>query len=266
MAKHLAKETKASTMATLLQLKTGDLKAAAQKLWLDMCAPTCDGVQIPDDVYRAWEEGAASDIEFIIGIPTNERQVVRSIVGNQNYSYYIPMGMAEIRGNIDDALAEALQAYIKAQSPSLGKLEVKSTLLEHWNALCVYHSAVKLSAGGSKVHLMYWDEKPLIEKLGSGTVVAAATLLGNDVASQIYGSVVNEDLSEILQCLLHKYISGNALQLYTNEIKGIDALDWKAFPQALIVSDGSILCDTIEDRITQPKELLLNNTSEQAQP
>ena len=266
LAKHLAKETKASTMATLLQLKTGDLKAAAQKLWLDMCAPTCDGVHIPDDVYRAWEEGAASDIEFIIGIPTNERQVVRSIVGNQNYSYYIPMGMAEIRGNIDDALAEALQAYIKAQSPSLGKLEVKSTLLEHWNALCVYHSAVKLSAGGSKVHLMYWDEKPLIEKLGSGTVVAAATLLGNDVASQMYGSVVNVDLSEILQCMLHKYISGNALQLYTNEIKGIDALDWKAFPQALIVSDGSILCDTIEDRITQPKELLLNNTSEQAQP
>ena len=266
LAKHLAKETKASTMATLLQLKTGDLKAAAQKLWLDMCAPTCDGVQIPGDVYRAWEEGAASDIEFIIGIPTNERQVVRSIVGNQNYSYYIPMGMAEIRGNIDDALAETLQAYIKAQSPSLGKLEVKSTLLEHWNALCVYHSAVKLSAGGSKVHLMYWDEKPLIEKLGSGTVVAAATLLGNDVASQMYGSVVNVDLSEILQCMLHKYISGNALQLYTNEIKGIDALDWKAFPQALIVSDGSILCDTIEDRITQPKELLLNNTSEQAQP
>jgi para-nitrobenzyl esterase len=82
----------------------------------------------------------------------------------------------------------------------------------------------------------------------------------------MYGSVVNVDLSEILQCMLHKYISGNALQLYTNEIKGIDALDWKAFPQALIVSDGSILCDTIEDRITQPKELLLNNTSEQAQP
>ena len=98
---------------------------------------------------------------------------------------------------------------------------------------------------------MYWDEKPLIEKLGSGTVVAAATLLGNDVASQMYGSVVNEDLSEILQCLLHKYISGNALQLYTNEIKGIDALDWKAFPQALIVSDGKVQCGPIEDLLPE---------------
>ena len=66
---------------------------------------------------------------------------------------------------------------------------------------------------------------------------------------------MNADLSEVLQRLLHKFICADALQLYTNEIPGIDELDWKAFPQALIVSDGNMVCDTIEDRITKVKGL-----------
>ena len=87
---------------------------------------------------------------------------------------------------------------------------------------------------------MYWDEEPVIEKLGSGSVDAAASLLGNDEALQMYGSVMSEDLSSVLQLLLVKFIKGNALQLYQNEITGVDAFDWKAFPHALIVSDGEI--------------------------
>ena len=93
------------------------------------------------------------------------------------------------------------------------------------------------------MHLIYWDEDPLIEKLGTGTIDAAATLLGNSDALQIYGSVMKSDLSQVLQSMLHKFISGDVLELYHNEIAGIDAFDWKAFPKALIVSDGKVKCD-----------------------
>ena len=104
----------------------------------------------------------------------------------------------------------------------------------------MYQSASILSKNGNDVHLMYWDEKPLIESLGSGTVDVAAVLLGNTDSLQMYGNVMNEDLSNVLQKLLQKYVNGNALRLYPNEIKGFDAIDWKAFPHALIVSDGEI--------------------------
>lgn len=57
---------------------------------------------------------------------------------------------------------------------------------------------------------------------------------------------MNQDLSEILQSLLYKFVNGNALRLYPNEIRGVDAIDWKAFPAALIVSGGELHCDTIE--------------------
>ena len=96
---------------------------------------------------------------------------------------------------------------------------------------------------------MYWDEKPLIENLGSGTVDAVATLLGNAEALEMYGSVMNADLSETLQALLLKYVRGDDLRLYPNEIKGVDAVDWEAFPRALIVSDGKLHCKRIENRI-----------------
>ena len=46
---------------------------------------------------------------------------------------------------------------------------------------------------------MYWDEKPLIENLGSGSVDAATALLGNRGALEMYGSVMDADLSEVFQ-------------------------------------------------------------------
>lgn len=96
---------------------------------------------------------------------------------------------------------------------------------------------------------MYWDEKPLIENLGSGSVDAAAALLGNRGALEMYGSVMDADLSEVLQQLLYKYVIGTTPTLYPNEIKGVDAVDWKSFPKALIVSDGKLQCDPVEDKI-----------------
>ena len=256
LARNLLKETGTTTMAELYRLDTETLKAAAQKLWQNLCAPTCDGTWIPADVFQACRDGAASDIEFIVGIPSNEMQVLRSVIGDQNYADGVSAAVADIQKYMDEAAAGAVKAYIEAQTASLSALEANSKLIEQWNALSIYRTAVKLAKGGNKVYVMYWAEKPLIENLGSGTVDAAAALLGTGEALQMYGSVMNEDLSETLQALLQKYVNGQALQLYPNEIRGVDAVDWKVFPRALIVSDGKLVCDTIEDRITEVEGLL----------
>ena len=255
LAKHLLKETQTASMEELLRLDTETLKDAAQKLWMDMCAPTCDGILIPVDVYTAFQEGAASGIEFIIGTTSGQMQVLRSFIGGQNYEDAISAAVDNLQSYTDASVADAVREYIDGQTKSSTALEAKSKLVEQLNALSFYLSAVKLAAGGSKVHLLYWDEKALIENLGSGTVDVAATLLGNDDALQMYGSVMNANLSETLQSLLHKFIRGDALQLYRNEIVGIDGFSWKAFPQALIVSDGKLQCDTIENRIAEAKVL-----------
>ena len=256
LAKDLLKETGAATMAELLRLDTETLKDAAQRLWQNMCAPTCDGVLIPADVYRAFEDVCAFDSELIVGIPSQIAQVFKSFVGNQNYIDAIFAAMADLQNYMDDSTANAIRAYIETQTAASSDLEAKSKFVDQWLALCLYRTAARLSRGGNHVRLLYWDERPLIEKLGSGTVDVVATLLGNGEALQMYGSVMNAELSETLQTFLHKYVTGEVLELYRNEIGGLDAFEWKTFPQALIVSDGKLLCDTLEERITEVKGLL----------
>jgi len=256
LAKALLKETNTSTMEELLQLDTQALKDALQRLWMNMCAPTCDGKLVPKQVYEAYRNGAASGIEFIVGITSGEMQVFRSSVGSKNYEDAVNAAVDNLQGYLDGSIAEAVRAYIEAQTSASSELEAKSKLVGQWIAMGIYLVAAKLSQGGNKVHMMYWDERALIENLGSGTADVLATLLGNGEALQMYGSVMNKDLSEMLQALLQKFVSGDALQLYRNEISGFDGLDWKAFPQALIVAGGKLTCDNIEDRITEVKGLL----------
>ena len=256
LAKNLLKETHTTTMPELLQLKTETLKDAAQRLWKDMCAPTCDGTWIPADVYQALQDGAASGIEFVIGFPGNQAMVFRSLVGDRKYEDALSATAAEIKEAMEGTLSSAKQEETEAQTaPSAGRDE-KTKLVEQGLALTIYRTAVKLIKGGNPVHMIYWGEKPLIDNLGSGTVDAAAVLLGNDDALQMYGSVMNADQSEILQNLLRKFVHGDDLELYPNEIRGIDAFEWKAFPGALIVSDGKLKCEMIEDRVIDLKSLL----------
>ena len=119
----------------------------------------------------------------------------------------------------------------------------------------MYLSAIQLAEGGNKVRLMYWDVKPLIENLGAGTVDAVSTFFGNSKTSQMYGNVLDPAISEILQRCLKKFISGESLQLYNNEIKGVKAVDWKNFPCALIVSNKKFQCAPIEDKLTEIESL-----------
>ncbi|MCR5405033.1 MAG: carboxylesterase family protein [Butyrivibrio sp.] len=253
LAKELLRETGASSMEELVQTQTDTLKEAAQRLWQNMCAPTCGGALLPADVYSACEEGAASGIDFIIGIPKNEAQNVRSIVGDQNFEEALSVVVSDIKNSTDSIISSEIDEYIRAQAELSNETAAKSKVLEQWNALYIYRIANSLSKGGNSVHLLYWNEKPLIENLGSGTIDVLATMLGNSEAAQMYGSVVNADLSEVLQSLLIKLINGADLQLYPNEIKGVGGIDWEVFPKALIVEDEKLICDTLEDRLTQIK-------------
>ena len=67
----------------------------------------------------------------------------------------------------------------------------------------------------------------------------------------MYGNVLDSAISEILQHFLKKFISGEAMSLYNNEIKGVKDIDWKEFPSALIVSNKNFKCAPIEDRLCE---------------
>ena len=80
--------------------------------------------------------------------------------------------------------------------------------------------------------------------------------MGNRKAVQTYGNVLNPDIAKTLQKLFWKFGNEDEMRLFNNEIKGISAIDWKEFPQALIVSEESFQCEAIADKLTDVKCLL----------
>lgn len=253
LTRSLLRETQTTTMEELVRLEPEALQEAAQKIWRNwgMSAPLLDGRLVPADMYRAYQESAAAGIEFIVGVPSDEIRVFRSFVGGQGYKVLLDSVLADNQKKLDERRVVAVREYIERQTALSSEIEAKAEVLDQLIALEVYRAAMKLVEGGNKVHLMYWCQEPLLENLGSGTVDVLATLLGNEDELEMYGGVIDKDLSEILQTLLHKFVIGDALQLYRNEVYGIDALDWEPFPKALVVSDNRCSCDTIEDKLTE---------------
>lgn len=266
LAAKLLQETSAKNMEELQQLSTEQLKKVSQKLWKDLSVPTCDGKLIPADVFTAFQKGAASGIEFIIGIPNNERQVFQSFIGREKveevlvtYWDFTAKVITDLLHDFDDSYApdtQTLNDYVKELSATESELEVKMKLYEMGYVLSMYLCGKRLAESGSKVHLFYWDEKPLIENLGSGTVEVATALFGNKETARAYGNAVDADIAEILRNFLKKFVCGEGMQIFNNEIRGVDAIDWKKFPKALIVSDKKIRCGQVKDKLTEVTSVL----------
>jgi para-nitrobenzyl esterase len=211
LAEALLKETSTTTMEELQKLSTERLKEAAQKLWINAAATTCDGKLIPKDTFKNYHKLASKDIEFVVGIPHNETQIYKSFVGQQIYEYLVTKRVEEILSCLDKSTAQAVQNYIKNHSANITEFEAKAKLCEQWYALCMYVSAMQLSKAGNKVRLMYWNVKPLIENLGAGTVAVALAFFGNNTASQMYGNVLDSNISKIFQAFMKKFMKGELM-------------------------------------------------------
>ena len=260
LAKKLLQETSTATMEELMQLSTEQLKEASQKLLMGLflSGPVRDGKLISADVYEAYRNGTATDIEFLIGVASNERKIYRSFVGNQTYGDFISSELNVILRYLDEVSppdAQAIRAYVREQAATVPEVEAKAKAVEQCSALGVYLSARKLAEGGNKVYPLYWNVKPLLENLGSGTVDVASAFLGNSDGAQLYGNVLDADISEVLRGFLVKFLRGDAIRFYNNEIRGVSAIEWERFPKALLVSDKGLRCGPVEDKLTEIKGL-----------
>lgn len=55
---------------------------------------------------------------------------------------------------------------------------------------------------------------------------------------------------------MKKFMKGESVQLYNNEIKGVEALDWEESPKALIMSNENFQCKVLENQLTEIKRLI----------
>ena len=235
------KAASASNMEELLALSEDEIVTLTQKLKSDLLAPKCDGELIPKDVYEAYIQGKAKHIQFILCASKDISNIYSSSIGRgfgeKTISYLLERDISKLNPSV----AEKLKSYILDETMRIGKAKAEARFANLWmdQVSMILLSSV-IQQGGSSVRSAYWNVDSVIKELGAGDVNFINTLLSGNDAELAYGNVVKESIREILQSLIAKFISGDKLELYNNEVDGVEAIKWEPFPSMLTISNDEI--------------------------
>ena len=257
LAAALLKEASASCMEDLLKLSQGEIARLTQSLKGYLTVPKADGRRIPGNVIKEYRTGAAKDIRFILCASKDSANSYGSSVG-RGFSEKVVSAMIEkIMKELSPEAAEILRRMIEDRTERIGKAKAEAEFVNLWlDHAGLVRMSENLTAGGSKVHALYWNVDPVINNLGAGDVNMVSTVLGNIEAAQAYGSVVSDSIQSILQTLIVKFIRGEEPDLFNNEIDGVGAVRWDVSPDILEVTDDKVVLKPVGDTLKEAKEML----------
>ena len=248
-----------SCMEELLALPEEKIAALTQELSAYMTTPDCDGRLIPKEVYKACQNGAAGSISFILCGARDMAAAYSAAIGRDNcedlFADIFEVIFHEYSVTRPE-LTEKLVSIFAEKEANVGKAKAEAELLNLIDHMSFLELAEDLRSGGSSVRAMYWDMDAVIESLGVSDVNIVSTFLGNSEFGVSYGSVVDETVRDILQTLVLKFIHGEAPELYTNEIKGVDEINWEVYPDVLVVSKDDIQLQSAGTALKDAKKLL----------
>lgn len=230
----LFEEFNAENISDLEKITTEQLRDFIGKYYGILELPPRGNKLVPADVAKSYLDGEASDIEFIFGISADDvsgwkAMLVGDVSLDEMTDAYYKSILSSISSEKGDKLGAILQKYIDS---GLDKYEAKRALLgDFLYKACVLRDCVNLAKGGSKVKVFYWDVKGDIEKFAANSVSMITTILGNKEIAEQLGYINASDITEITQGLIGKYIHGENVELFKNEIKGVNEIKWDDFAE-----------------------------------
>lgn len=238
--KQFIKDFDVSCADDLLKIPESDLADYFQSNPWISCIPNRDGKLIPSDIEKAFADGKADGICFIFGTSKDEMNAIRSSdPANQKW-------LTEKLEHIfesEDGSAEAVKQIYTEAKKKYGEEKAVNLALEYWYAEEGTNILLdKLRSRGNTAYHFFFDLNAVIEKLGSGSLGMIATILGNKDAAEKYGTIVNEDVMLILQALIVKFLRDEEMELFNNEISGVNALQWEACPKTMNISENGFEC------------------------
>ena len=257
IASELLKATGASNMDDLLAIEESTLSTLTQDLQSFMAPPKCDGKLIPADIYEAYKNGIAKDIQFILSAAEDTASAYSASVGRglseDLFAYYIEM----ICKHQKPEMSEKLKKLIADETKRIGKAKAEARFLNLFlDHIGMVQLSEALQSGGCSVRNMYWNVDAVIKDLGISDVNIVSTVLGNQEAANSYGSVVNDSVRDVLQALIVKVILDEAPELYNNEVDGVSAIKWSQYPDILAIGKKEIRLQSVEDALSDAMELI----------
>lgn len=186
-----------------------------------------DGRLVPQDVENAYLNGAASDVEFVFGIAADDASGWQAMLAGEIPSDEVVETYFEILNNFIGA--EKADTFLrKYKQPEMSVTDAKRALLtDFFYKAAVLHDCRTLTRGGSKVRCFYWDVKGDIEKLTANSASMVTAILGNSKIAEQMGYLNDQSITEIMQAFVGKFIHGQSLSFFKNELKGFPEINWK---------------------------------------
>lgn len=253
-ASELLKAANVADMAGLLALPERKLHSLTQKLKAYMTTPQCDGILIPVDVFGAYRKGDAKDIEFVLCASRDNASAYGASIGRGFSEQVISESVEKIFSMQKTDIAEQLKKQVSAETDRIGKTKAEAAFINlYLDRVGMLQLSEALRAGGSSVHMIFWDAEAVIKNLGAGSVNAVTAILDNMESAAAYGSVVNESVVSVVKAFILKVINDEDTALYSNEVDGIGEIKWEPYPCILNVeADGvklSQVAETLSDAL-----------------
>ncbi len=241
LASKLLEESKLTSMDDLLKLDESKLSDLTQKLSGYLTTPQKDGRLFNSNILEAYKNGMINDVKMILCTSEDNSNVYSASVGRGSYEIFINETIQRFLYSQKPEVAEKLKKLLDDETKRVGKLKAEirfaNTLFEQGGTVIL---AKSLCEAKHCPNVLFWETDPVIKALGTGDFSISCTILGNNDAAISYGSIINEDIQKILRKLILKFMHGEELKLYKNEIEGAKKIVWNAYPDVLVVKEKEV--------------------------
>ena len=199
LTEKLKKATGATSVADLQALDTESLKEINEKLNDYAIFPERDGIVIPEDLYGAYENGAARDIDIMIGTNEDEiRYFIQEVGGVNNYKLVIPVlyenNLKVISKQDRDNIWIAFRKF---------KMERAWRLSEFYNEVLFRLPAIAMAESharvGGNTYMYYWKYPSAIPNWGACHAVELAYIFNNLDQTIYTGDNIDPNLAANVQ-------------------------------------------------------------------
>ena len=256
LTKMLLEETGCASMAELTALSESELARVNVDLNDYNNFPERDGVVLPEDLYAAYENGAASHVDMLIGTNADESRYWMVELG-----YYVPGVNGELlyKLAIPVMFESNIKPFSKTDREATDAFMALQTDKRVWNITEFYNEilfrvpaafqAQANAENGGKAYVYYWTYPSALGSVGACHAVELAYVFNNLDQTIYTGDNINADLAAAVQTMWVNFAK-------TGDPSTED-ITWPAYDKETRVS--MVLGDDIHtenDLLAQQRELL----------
>lgn len=250
----IVEELNIKSVNDLYNISTEDLRNISEKYYLLEELPPRNNGLTPTNFEDAYKKGVAKKISFIFGIAADELNAWQAMLaGGIDTVTLADEYFSRIKLLSKDKSALLEKIVEKHVNEGMSESDAKKLVLTNFQyKASVIKTCRDLVDGGSNVYCFYWDVKSNVENLKSNTIAIVTAIMGNGDIGEAMGYINATVNTEVMQTMIKKFMNGEELSLFNNEIRGVDAIDWRPYTRQneniLHVTSDMILCsDDISD-------------------